>query len=307
MLGLMRVYLFFIVLFASISHSHAASPAKIITVVTTFPILQDLTQQVVGDRPGIRVLSIVKGKADPHTYQPAIADGKMMAEADLVIINGLGFEAGWINRLITGSGSKAPVFVAAQLIKPRTLIQPRYGNPVLDPHAWHNVQNAILYAQVILQALSRIDPEGCPHYEVQFAKLKASLLALDQWVKNQLIRTPFVKRRVITTHDAFWYYGEAYDVEFLSPVGVSTDAEPSASTIAKLIAKIRSENITAVFVENLASSRQIEIVSQETGVAIQGLLYADTLSDSTGPAATYQDMIRHNTLTMVRALTTRNF
>lgn len=303
----MRVYLFWLALLTSISHSHAVSPTKIITVVTTFPILQDLTQQIVGDRPGIRVLSIVKGKADPHTYQPKIEDGKMVAEADLIIMNGLGFEAGWINRLITGSGSKAPLFVATQFVNPRTLTRPHYGDPVFDPHAWHNVQNAILYAKVILQAFSRIDPEGRYHYEAQFVKLKASLLALDYWVKEKLANIPLVKRRVITTHDAFWYYGEAYDIEFLSPVGVSTDAEPSASTIAKLIAKIRSENIMAVFVENLASSRQIEIISQETGVAIHGMLYADTLSDSTGPAATYQDMIRHNTLTMLRALTPCNF
>jgi zinc/manganese transport system substrate-binding protein len=296
-----KVWSFFIAFFIATFCSHATVSPKVLTVVTTFPILQDLTQQIVGDRPDIRVYSIVKGKADPHTYQPKTDDGKIVANAHLIITNGLGFEAGWMNRLITGSGSKAPVFIAAQSIKPRILTQPHRGDTVPDPHAWHNVQNTIAYARVILQALCTIDPEGRIHYEAQFAKLNASLTALDSWVKDQFARIPLEKRRVITTHDAFWYYGEAYGVEFLSPVGISTDAEPSAAAIAHLIDKIRSEGIVAVFIENLANPRQIEIISQEAGVSIHGMLYADTLSDSTGSAANYQDMIRHNTMMMVKA------
>ncbi|MEI8295268.1 MAG: zinc ABC transporter substrate-binding protein, partial [Alphaproteobacteria bacterium] len=163
----MKVLLLALTFLLAPFYTHASAPSKVLTVVTTFPILQDLTQQIVGDRAGIRVYSIVKGKADPHTYQPKTDDGKIVANADLIITNGLGFEAGWMDRLITSSGSKARVFIAAQSIKPRILILPHSGDPVPDPHTWHNVRNAIAIAKVILDALTSIDPDGRTHYEAQ--------------------------------------------------------------------------------------------------------------------------------------------
>lgn len=269
--------------------------AKPLKIVVTFPILKDMTQAVIGDSCDIHIHTIVKGLADPHTYQLRPEDSKTLADADVLIINDLTFEANWIHRLIESSGFKGQTIVATKSIKPRQ-ITPQST----DPHAWHNVKNAIIYVNNIAQGLQNLDAQGA--YVKNAEKYIAILKELDQWVIQQWAQIPASARKVMTTHDAFSYYGDAYGVTFLAPVGISTEAEPSAQAIVKLIDQMKAQNIQAIFIENISNPQMVKQIATEIGKDIKGTLYADTLSDKEGPAATYIDMIKHNTLLIIKAL-----
>ncbi len=286
-----------IFIFGFLCQTALGAPLK---VVASFSVLGDMVRILGGE--DVEVSVIVPESADPHVYQPTAANSSQLCQAELVIINGLGFE-GWMTRLIESSGYKGPVVCASKEVKPRLLPDQKST----DPHAWHNVQNGILYVKVITQALKDHLPEARVRIEENCQKYIKQLEDLDKWVKAQY-RTipPHVAKTVVTTHDAFSYYGEAYGITFKSPVGISTEAEPSPREVALLIETIRKENIKAVFLENLAKSRLLmEIAKEARGLNVESELYADSLSDPQdpkSPAKTYLEMIRHNTNEIVHAL-----
>lgn len=270
-------------------------------VVTTFSILGDLVRNVGKDLVDVKF--IVPESADPHVYQATPQDAALLSKADLVFINGLDFE-GWFERLISNSGYKGKVIVTGKKVAPRILVNAE-GHSVDDPHAWHCVKNAMLYVEVIADALI----EALPKFKVEILKNKRvyfeELEKLNTWITKQYDGFPVEKRLVITTHDAFWYYGAAYHVTFMSPVGISTDAEPSAAAVANLIKQIKLKNIRAVFIESLSSRKLVEEIAAEAGANVDGTLYADSLSAPTAnpsPAQTYIDMIRHNTTEIIKGL-----
>lgn len=271
-------------------------------IVASFSVLGDLVRQVGGD--DVQVDIIVPENADPHVYQPKPLDAKKLSQAELVIVNGLGFE-GWLDRLIANSGFKGKIVVAAKAVKPRILLDSQAAGNVADPHAWHDVKNVILYVTEIKNALQQQLPDMKNKFEKAAGKYIHSLHRLDRWVQEQFKGIKPERRKVITTHDAFSYYGVAYGIEFLSPVGVSTDAEPSAAKVADLIRTIKEQNIRAVFIENLSTRKLIEQIAKEAQANVDGVLYADSLSDpqdTNSPAKTYIDMIRHNTFSICKAI-----
>lgn len=288
-----------------------ATPSNKLKVVATFSVLGDMIRNVGGDFVDVRV--IVPENADPHVHQTTPKDAKMIAQADLVIRNGLGFE-GWFDRLIDNSGYKGPYVTAAERVKARPLLtlpaaplNSSYINreEPRDPHAWHCVKNGILYVQTISKALQKALPHHQKTIEGNAQKYIAELEVLDRWVRQEFMKISPENRYVITTHDAFWYYGDSYGVHFLSPVGISTDAEPSAAAVAQLLKDIKEKNIKAIFIENLSSRKLIEEISRDSKIEIDGVLYADSLSDpavSPSPAKTYVEMIRHNTSSILKAL-----
>jgi len=270
-------------------------------VVATFSILGDMIRNVGQDLVDVKF--IVPENADPHVYQPTPKDAALLAKADLVFINGLDFE-GWFERLIENSGYKGKIIVAGEKIPPR-ILPGSTGKSVNDPHAWHCVKNAISYVDVIADALRDALPKNSTVLNQYHHHYVTKLKSLDSWVHAQFKEVPKEKRLVVTTHDAFWYYGESYGVIFLSPVGISTDAEPSAAGVAKLIEDIKTKNIRAVFIESLSSRKLIEEIAKEANCNVDGTLYADSLSspdDLVSPAKTYIDMIRHNTTEIIKAL-----
>lgn len=285
-----------------------APPQKKLQVVASFSILGDLVRQVGKDL--VEVTIIVPENADPHVYQPNPRDARLLAKADLVFTNGLGFE-GWLDRLIDNSGYKGSVVVAAKNVTARPLSldvdEKSKKESAKDPHAWHSVQNALLYVDVIADALQNALPNQRAIIKENHDIYRKNLQILDKWIHQQYADIPASNRYVVTTHDAFWYYGEAYDVHFLAPVGISTDAEPAAAAVAHLIRVIRGKNIKAVFIENLANGKLIEEIAHEAKVSLGGVLYADSLSTTSAntkdaPASTYIDMVRHNTMEIVTAL-----
>jgi len=272
-----------------------------IHIVTSFSILEDLVRQVVGEQADhIIIHNIVKINSDPHIYQPSPNDVALLSKADLIIVNGLGLE-GWIDRLIKASHYKGRHVIVSDKIRPRILTS-KDGTLEADPHAWHSVNNVILYVEAIITALCEIDSSHADYYKKRGKLFIDDLKKLDCWVQQQFKKIPKSKRVVVTTHDAFGYFGIDYRIRFLSPLGLSTETEPAAFEVATLINQIRQEKIKGVFIENLSNRKLIDQIAEEAGVQIKGKLYADSLSEPTGPAPTYIKMIEYNTLTLSTVL-----
>ena len=261
--------------------------------IASFSIPGDLARNVGGDRADISTL--VGANGDVHVYTPAPADAKKIADAKLVIVNGLGLE-GWLERLVQSSGSKAPIVVASSGIAPRKL------GAHADPHAWQSVAHAKIYVTNIRDGLSAVDPDGAAVYRANAEAYLAKLDALDQEVRAAIAKIPEARRKVISTHGAFGYFADAYGIAFIAPQGVSTESEASARDIAAIITQIRTQKIPAVFLENVSDPRLIRRIAAETGAKIGGTLYSDSLTGQNGEAPTYIDMVRHNIKALTAAL-----
>jgi zinc/manganese transport system substrate-binding protein len=276
--------------------ARAQAPEKL-PVVATFSILADLARNVGGER--IEVTALVGPNGDTHVYQPKPADAKELGAARLIVVNGLGLE-GWINRLIKASGTKAPVIVATKGINPQQMREE--GRIELDPHAWQSIADAKIYVANIRDGLIAADPAGEAAYRANAEKYLGKLDALEAEVKREIAKIPPGRRQIITTHDAFGYFGTAYGFRFIAPEGVSTETEASARDVAKIIRQIKAQKIPAVFLENVTDPRLVQSIAAESGAKIGGTLYSDALSAQGGPASTYIDMMRHNVRELVSAL-----
>ena len=270
-------------------------------VIASFSILGDFVRNVGGDRVEVRDLVGPNGNA--HVFEPSPADAKAVADAKLVFVNGLGFE-GWLDRLVKASGTKATIVVASNGIKPREgAADHDHDHGKVDPHAWQSVANAKVYVADIRDALIAADPAGKAVYEANAAAYLAKLDALDQEVRAVIARIPPERRRVITSHNAFGYFGDAYGVDFTAPQGVSTEAETSARDVAAIITQIRKQKVAAVFLENVTDPRLVKQIAAETGAKIGSTLYSDALTDAKGDATSYIELIRHNLKELAGALT----
>src|SRR5258708_718016 len=286
---------------AALLISAQLSPARAqdkLNVVATFSILADLVKNVGGDR--VEVKSLVGPNGDAHVYQPTPNDAKTVSDAKLVFVNGLGFE-GWMARLVKASGAKAAMITATKGVKPRKMEEG--GHSEADPHAWQSVPNAKVYVTNIYDALVAADPAGKATYAANSAAYLAKLDALDVQVRAAVAAIPADRRKIITTHDAFGYFGAAYGVAFIAPQGVSTESEVSARDVAKIITQIKEQKIPAVFLENVTDERLLRRIGEESGARVGGTLYSDALTDGQGPASTYIDMMRHNVKQLAEALT----
>jgi zinc/manganese transport system substrate-binding protein len=284
------LWLIWLVLVAIASPACAQDRLK---VVASFSILGDFVKNVGGDR--IEVTTLVGPNGDIHVYTPAPADAKKIADAKLVVINGLGLE-GWLPRLVQSSGGKATIVIASDGVVPLK------SGSAADPHAWQSVSNAKIYVANIRDALVAADPADAGAFRANADAYLAKLDGLDRDVREAMARIPPAHRKVISTHGAFGYFAAAYGVEFIAPLGVSTDSEASARDIADIINRIRVARIPAVFVENISDPRLIRRISAETGAAIGGTLYSDSLTEEKGDAPTYIDMVRHNIKALTNAL-----
>jgi zinc/manganese transport system substrate-binding protein len=264
-----------------------------LNVVASFSILGDFVKNVGGDR--VDVTTLVGADGDVHVYAPAPADARKIADAKLLVINGLGLE-GWLPRLLQASGGKAPIVTATNGIASLKL-----GSDA-DPHAWQSVANAKKYVTNIRDALAAADPADGEVFRKQSETYSAKLDALDREVRDAIKQIPESRRKVISTHDAFGYFAAAYGIQFIAPLGVSTESEASARDIAGIIAQIKAAKIPAVFLERISDPRLMRRISAESGARIGGTLYSDSLTDEKGDAPTYIDMVRHNIKALTSAL-----
>ncbi|MBJ3775590.1 metal ABC transporter substrate-binding protein [Acuticoccus mangrovi] len=303
-----------ILLAAALAVSSAAAQAADLSVVATFSILGDMVKEVGGER--VAVTTLVGPDGDTHMFQPTPIEARTLGDADVVVVNGLGLE-GWIERLIDVSGFDGRVVVASQEIAPRPIdgehpshgaaadgahAGHRHDHGVVDPHAWQDLANGRAYVTAIAEGLAAADPEGAATYAEHAASYRAELAALESDLRARIAALPAERRSVVTSHDAFGYFKDAYGIAFVAPQGVSTDADPSARDVAALIRQIRDEGIGAVFLENISDARLIRQIASETDARIGGRLFSDALSGPDGDAPTYLEMMRHNIDTLTAAL-----
>jgi zinc/manganese transport system substrate-binding protein len=281
--------------------SGGANAADKVKAVASFSILGDMVRQVGGDR--VEVITLVGPDGDAHVYEPTPADAKNLAASQILFTNGLGFE-GWMDRLQKSSGFKGKAVVASTGVKPRTMLEEEGGKSekITDPHAWQSLANGRLYVANIRDGLIAIDPDGKSTYEANANAYLDAIAKEETDVKTALATLPKDRRKIITSHDAFGYFGAAYGLEIIAPEGVSTESEASAQDVAKIIRQIKQEKIPAVFMENITDHRLLDQIAAETGAKIGGELYTDALSPPDGPSPTYLDMFRHNTGTLTAAL-----
>ena len=303
-----------------------------IPVVATFSVLGDMVKRIGGDR--VAVTTLVGPDGDTHVYQPGPADAQAVNQAEILVFNGLAFE-GWLDRLVEASDFGGVRVVATDGIQPIRLEdddhhdddhadeddhadkddhaardehedehadEHGHDHGAFDPHGWHSLANAVIYVDNITAELSRADPANASAYYGNRATYVAEIEALDAEIRKTVAGLAEDRRTIVTAHDAFGYFAEAYGLRFVAPLGIGTESDASAGDVAALIRQIRDEGITAVFVESFTDQRLLERIADETGASIGGTLYSDALSGPDGPASTYLDMMRHNAETLAEAL-----
>lgn len=284
--------------------------AEPLRVVASFSVLADVVRNVGGDR--VHVDTIIGHDQDAHGYQPRPSDSRKLREAQLIVTNGLGFDA-WMERLAAASGGNGKLMIASQGAKllTRSAEEDHHADShdhdhdhdegTNDPHVWQDVANVRIFATNIANALIAADPAGETAYRTRLARYDAELQALDADIRQQLATLP-AGRTIVTSHEAFAYFGTAYGIRFLAASGVSASSEPSAAGVARLIRQIRNEKAAAVFLENISDPRMMERIGKETGARVGGTLISDALSGPEGTAPTYIAMMRHNLATLIAAL-----
>lgn len=277
---------------SSISVNEPNKNDSAIRVVTSFSILEDLVHELGGEH--VDVVNLVGRNSDAHMYQPKPSDAVAIAQAELVFANGLGFE-GWIARLIENSGYQEQSLIASKGVE--VLL---HGDEP-DPHAWQSFRNIRVYIRNITQALIAQRPQHTQVFLLRKHRYIKTVERLEQELIAQLTKIPSSERIVVTSHDAFGYLGREFNMTFLAPVGLSTDAEASAADVATIIEQIKKHRVKAIFIENINNPRLLQVIAAETGVAIGGKLFSDALSDAGDPANTYLAMMQHNLISLINA------
>jgi zinc/manganese transport system substrate-binding protein len=269
--------------------SAVPASAETLKVVASFTVLADVVRQVGGDH--VKVTSLVGPNGDPHEFEPSPADAKALNAAKVTFVSGEGLE-GWMDRLITASGYKGNPVTVSEGINTRTMEED--GKTVTDPHVWNSPVNVKVWVANIEKALSAADPVDAAAFKANAEKYTKKLDELDAYAHSKFDKIAENSRKVLTSHDAFGYFGREYNVSFLAPLGLSTESEASAADVAKLIEQIKQEHVKTYFFENSNDPRLVKQVATATGAEPGGELYVESLSDAKGPAPTYEKMFRYN-------------
>ncbi|WP_051233855.1 metal ABC transporter solute-binding protein, Zn/Mn family [Halomonas halocynthiae] len=301
----------------------SAAPAALanerLQVLTSFSILADMVENIGGNN--VEVTALVGPDSDAHVYSPRPTDARAVSQADLVVLNGMNFE-GWMERLVKASDHHGLVVTATDGVEAR-LNQAKHDHDHAehdhhdhaehdhhdraghdhggkDPHAWQDLALGDIYINNILAGLIAADPENEAAYRQRAEQYLAEVNATHTNIQQQLAELPDTTK-IITSHRAFDHFARAYGLTFLSPAGVSSEAEPSAADLAALVEVVREQDIRALFHENMTSQALLNQLAEETGVPIAGSLYSDALT-SDGDAATWLGMLRHNARVLHDAL-----
>ena len=298
-----------------LAFSATAKSSNKIKVVATFSILGDMVKRIGGDH--VHLTTLVGPNGDTHVYQPTPTAAKAMSEANVLIVNGLGFE-GWLDRLVEASDFDGKRVIATLGIKAIAHEEgddhdkhaedkhedghAGHDHGTFDPHAWQSVANAAIYVNNITASLSQVAPDKASTFYQNRAAYMAEINGLHNQILEMVARLPQNRRTVVTSHDAFQYFGRDYGLTFHAPQGLSTESEASAQDVAALIEQMRTKHIKAVFIENITDPRLLKQIANETGATVGGTLYPGALSEQNGPAPTYLKMMHHNATTLIRAL-----
>jgi zinc/manganese transport system substrate-binding protein len=290
-------------------------------VVATFTIIGDLVEAVGGD--AVSVTTLVGPDGDAHVFEPKPSDVAAVARADLIVANGLGMEP-WLERLTEAADFKGKTVIASAAVKPLEFEGEEEGEAHEgeaqkgeahdeeghaghhhhgdDPHAFQDLSNGRLYVKAIAAALEAAAPAEAGAIAARAAKLDGEMAALDQQIKAELGALPAANRRILTSHDAFHYFGTAYGLDIISIQGVSTESEPSAADLAEIARQAKSGQVKAIFLENMSNPTLAKTISAESGVPVGGELVADALTQPGGLAPHYLDMFRYNVAELLKVL-----
>lgn len=268
-------------------------------VVSTINIIADMAAQVAGDT--IEAVSIVPLGGDPHTFEPTPAVARQLSGAQLILRNGMGLER-WLDRMLGTSSAARPIVTVTDGLTAH-LEHDAHGNVNADPHLWMDPVLAQTYVQRITEALGARFPQHAALYRQRGAAYKKQLELLDREVAARLAVIPPERRKLVATHDAFRYFSQRYDLTMVGSLwGISTETEPSASSLAKIVRAIRAERVPAAFIETTINPKLMQRIAKETGIRIGDPLYGDSLGVPGSGADTYIGMVRSNVRAMVGAL-----
>ncbi len=266
-------------------------------VVASFSILQDMVGRIAGD--AVRTSSLVPRDGDPHAFEPRPGDLSEMRGAAVMVENGLGLE-GWLSRMVQASGFTGVRIVASAGIKPRSLQED--GATVSDPHIWQDPALGRRMVQTIMAGLSTADPAQAARFQAGAAAYTAELERVEDEIVQAVAGVPKERRKVLTTHDAFAYYGARFGIQFIAIEGISTEAEPSPRGLARVAKQATADGVRTVFLENMTDPRLAQALAREAHLTVGAKLYSDSLSEPGGPAPTYVDLLRHNTKQLVASM-----
>lgn len=269
-------------------------------VVATSTIIADLAKEVGEDE--IQLTGILKPGTDPHVYEPVPQDTRVMEDADLILYNGYNLEPGLI-KLMQSAGGKARQLAVGEVVKPLQLTEKKKGT-VPDPHVWGDVENAVLMVNAIRDDLIKLSPEDKEEFTQNAQQLINELKRLDSWISKQIQTIPAQERKLVTTHDAFQYYARAYGIPVAGTlIGISTEEQPSAQTVKRLVEEVKKTGVPAIFAETTINPALIRTVAQEAGVKLAPReLYSDSIGAPGSEGDTYIKMMMSNTQAVVEAL-----
>lgn len=289
------------VLLASMTLAQA-EPLRVASLST---VMADLARDIGAGR--VEVTEIVKAGVDPHIYEPTPGDRKTIAESQILLASGLGFE-GYLDKLRPGL-EKAGVrlVVGGDVVKPIEAAceghedhDHAHSHGSTDPHWWHSISNVQAVAEQICEAFVSADPAGKADYEANAKILQTRLATLAKWVRLQLATLPKASRVLVTSHDALGYFAKDNGFEIFAVQGISTSDQPSSQKVKRLIEEIKARKVKAIFAENIENPKVLEQITNETGAKPGGVLYADGLGK--GATSTYEGMVKSNVSTIVEAL-----
>lgn len=269
------------------------------TIVATASMFSDMAKNIVGDKMNVEVIVPIGG--DPHIYKPTPKDAKMVVNADLILKNGLTFE-GWLGELIENSGTKAPVILVTKGIEPIKSLT--YESP--DPHAWMDARKGLKYIENIKNGIVALDPDNKDFYEKNYSAYCIEIEELDEYIQKEIAKIPPAQRILVTSHDAFQYYGKRYGIQLESVLGTSTDADAQTQDVLQLIEVIRKSKVPAIFTETTINPKQMQQIAKDNGVVVGGSLYADSIGAAGSDGDSYIDMLKANTDKIVAGLTRKS-
>lgn len=265
-------------------------------VLSTASMIHDMAKNIGGDHFAYDMIVPIGG--DPHIYDPTPRDAQRCHAAQIILRNGLTFE-GWLDALIDNSGTSARVVTVTEDIV--AIRSEKYANAT-DPHAWMDASNGVIYAQNIRDALIAYMPEAEEEIQERYMAYRAAILETDKYITQTIGKIPENRRILITSHDAFQYFGRRYGLQLEAILGISTDADVQTSDIRRLNEVIQSSGVPAVFIESTINPAMLRQIAHDNGISIGGKLFADSLSDEDGPASTYLEMLRYNAETIAEGL-----
>jgi manganese/zinc/iron transport system substrate-binding protein len=287
---------FFLVLTLSGCNEKDSYKNNRILAVSTITIINDMVKNIAGDK--VEAVSICGIGYDPHTYKSVPEDSRTIARADIVFVNGFGLE-GWIDKLIEAAGGDKEVITVTNGIQP---IRDSKGHGDPDPHCWFDPKYAKIYIENITRGLMSIDSVNADFYRNNAENYKLKLDSLNTWTIEQINKIPEGKRILVTSHDAFRYFGEAYGIQVEALQGISTEARAQTADVARLVNLIQRSGLKAVFIETSVNPKLIEQISLETNARIGGTLFSDSVGDENTQEGTYIGAFKHNVNTIVNAL-----